>query len=323
MRDERHFAEPCGTFIRGNQAAERILALFRRHFDDAATLEAYADAVDERALVGEGLRRAHDAIHHVLVGRGEDFLRRYVGVAEHAVQRHAAAALPEVILREAQHEVDSGAGILERPVTPLVQEVGAAAQVCVVRFPHCDRVRLVGLGAREDGLPEPVQCFLCRQIRKDGFCPGGRCRRDHAPVDGKSGDEFQCGPVGARACLVRPRKPFRSLAGEQGRVLACDGQPCGPALECLRHAVEQPVWSRIEGCLRGMEVACKRRLVVGIDRGHQACPCAIGVFGDAANQRHGVEGRRDQQLLTALDVEAGLDGQPGIGIEEFLMCHDG
>ena len=109
MRHEGHFAEACGTFIGVDEVAEGVLAFFRRHFHDPAAFEAHLDAVDQRALIGERLRRAHDAVHPVLVGRCENFFRWDVGVAEHAVQCLAAAALPRVIIGEAEGEIGSGA----------------------------------------------------------------------------------------------------------------------------------------------------------------------------------------------------------------------
>ena len=226
-----------------------------------------------------------------------------------------------MLLGESEHEIGTGTTVLQRAVAPLVEELGPPAQVGIVLLPRGNRIRQVGLGAGEDRTPQPLHRLGLGNAGKHRFRPGGRGRSDHAPVDGEAGDQLEGRAIGPGPGLVGARQLVGVLAGQQGGIFPGDRQARGTASEGFGHAVEQPAGRHVEGVLRCMLVAGKGGLVIGVDGGDEAGPGPVGMLGDAPHQRHRVKRCGDHQLLALLQVETGPDGKPGVGIEEFFMCH--
>lgn len=110
---------------------------------------------------------------------------------------------------------------------------------------------------------------------------------------------------GKRPRLVGAGQLLRVLSGEQARIIAGNGKPGRAAAEGFRHALEQPGGRHVEALVWREPIARHGSGIVAVEGGHQRCAGLVGMFGDAPDQRYGIERRRDQQLLALLQVETG------------------
>jgi hypothetical protein len=156
---------------------------------------------------------------------------------------------------------------------------------------------------------------LVRLAREDGARPGRRRRRDDRPVDLKAGDEVERGPVRLGACPVGAGDLVGILPGEQGRVVARDGEPGRAAPEGGCHPVEEPARCDVEGLGRRMGEARQRGLVVGEQRGHERGTRLVGLRRDRAGEWRRIEGGRHHELLALLQAEPNPDGNLGQPLE--------
>ena len=97
-----------------------------------------------------------DAVHARLVGRGEAFFGRDVGLAVDAVAGGGASAGPEMVVGEADGEVGEtvGAVEVEGVEAAVVEEVNALLEGVAVLLPGGDGIGGGDAGGGEDGIPE-------------------------------------------------------------------------------------------------------------------------------------------------------------------------
>jgi hypothetical protein len=93
-----------------------------------------------------------------------------------------------------------------------------------------DRVGDIHAAGGEDRVPQRGHGLILRQVRKHLPRPARRRGRHQVPVDREAGDQFQRGPIGDAARLVRARHLRRVLAGQQRRILSHHRQPRGSTL---------------------------------------------------------------------------------------------
>ena len=249
------------------------------------------DVVDQRALIGERLGARDMAVDPARMGRGEDLFGRNVRIAGDSVLRRRRAALPVVTVGEADGEIRSRAGIMERVKFPRVQPFRPSAERRIVRGPGLNRIGIVDAGSGEDRLRQPADGDLLLVARKDPLRPRGGRIGDDVPVDVEAGDLLERRLVGDRIRLVGARDLGRVFLRQQHRIVADDGEPRGVGGESLADAFIEPARRAVEARVGGETVSRERDLFVGEDRRHQACARLVGLGHDAPRQRQ----RRDRR----------------------------
>ena len=170
-RHQRAFAKIPAALVHLDELGEQLVVLLRVPFDGLALVEADPEAVDQLTLVGKRLRRIDDALGHTAHRGDEAFLGRDVGVEEDALQARLAAAAE---LRLGDH-ADGKIGAVGRFVAQLadvqaVEIFAAVMQVLVVLFPCLDGV--VGhAGGLENGFPQLFHGLRRAQLREELLGP--------------------------------------------------------------------------------------------------------------------------------------------------------
>ena len=212
---------------------------------------------------------------------------------------------------ETDREIGAGAAIAQGMEALAVQPFRAAAQVVVVRLPFGHGVVAVDPRRREDRIGEPRHRVMFRHVGKHLLGPGGAGIGDDIPVGVEIDDALQRRLIGDRVRLVGARDPGRVLARQQHRIVADHGEARGIFAEGPRHAVIQPARRAVEAAVRRKAIARQRNVLVGKDRHHDAGAGLVGVFRDPPDQRQRHHRRRDQQVLTLLQVQPDVNGDFG------------
>ena len=113
------------------------------------------------------------ALDPLRMWRREDFLGRNIGVAGDAVVGGRGAALPFMVVGEANGEIGAGPGIFQRAEALAVQPFGAAAQRGVMLFPGVDGTILVDTRGREDRIRQLGHRDILFVMGENLFRPGG------------------------------------------------------------------------------------------------------------------------------------------------------
>src|SRR5580692_3703754 len=297
---------------------KRDLAEAARAFDDAAAFKLHLNSFNHRALVRERFGRRDCAVGVVLVRRGEDLFGGHVGNAVGAVAGGRSAAEPQMAVGESEAEVCAGTAVTQRSVALLVQKGSAFVQLGVVGLPRVDRIGHTDARGLEDGVPEFVERDVWSVIGKH-LC--GPCRRgagDDGPVDLVTRDEFERGTVGGREGAVGAADLVWIFIGEQRWIGPSNSKARRAAFEGGADAVVEPFGGVVEAGVGREAITQQRSIFVGVERGDEGRAGAVGVLGDAARERNGVERGRHEKLLPSLEAEADLHGDFSELVE--LLC---
>ena len=134
-------------------------------------MEADPEVLDQLALIGQRLRRIHDALGLALHRGDEAFLGGNVGVEENALKAGVAATLELPLGDHADGEVGTVRGVIAQLLDAEAVEVGAAVvQILVVRFPRGNGIVVHAAGG-EDGFPQLFDGLRGAQLREELLGP--------------------------------------------------------------------------------------------------------------------------------------------------------
>ena len=269
-------------------------------------------------MIGERLGAGDLSLDAIFVRRGEDFFGGHVGNAVAAVLRGGASAEPEVIVGKADAKIGAGSAEVQGRIALLVQAGGARVQVGVMLLPGGYGIGTVGARGGEDGVPQAGLGFVGRQIGEYGRGPGGSGVGDDGPIDLVAHDQFEGRAVGLGVGAIGAAHFFRVFAREQAGIAAGDRQARGAVAECLRHAFVEPGRGGVKAGVGAVAEAEQRRFLVGIEHGDEGSARFVGMLGDAARQRNGVERGGHDQLLAGRESESAVDGDFGQAVEILL-----
>ena len=110
------------------------------------------------------------------------------------------------------------------------------------------------------------------------------------------------------------------MRGEEGRVLAADGEACGAGTVGVCHALEQPGRGVVERVVGRMLEAGERCDFIGQERRDLAGAGLVGVLGDAAHERHRLERGGKDDFLPVAEAKADIHGNLGQAVEPGFVA---
>jgi len=323
-RHQRHLAEVGCAFVGLDQLLERGLALPRADPGHAALLEGQAEVLQQGAAVAERDRGAHHAVHLVAVGQGEDLLGRQVGDELDAVLGMLAGADPPVTARQADGQVGAWGLVVQGAVLLGGQIIGVLEQGLDVLLPGRHGVGTVGAGDLEDGAPQFVVGLVARQVGEDLDGPVGRGGGHHQPVDSVArhaqadrGELFEVG-------LLHRADPLGVQVAQQVGVVRADGQHGVALFDHVHQRADVRIGVLAEAAFGRVLHTGADQLLVVPQHVHVAGARLIGLACHRAHQRGGMQrhpargGVVDDQALTLAQVQAHVDDQLGVLVQEFV-----
>jgi len=180
--DERALAEIAAALVHGDDLGQKRLVFLRVPFLSPALMEADPEAVDQLALVGQGLGRIDDALGLTAHRGNEALLRGNVRVEIDVLQAHLAAAAELRFGNHADCEIGAvGARVVQGADREPVQVAAALGQILVVLLPGRDGV-IRHAARRKNGLPQLFLGLRRAQLREELLGPGPARHGRDAPL---------------------------------------------------------------------------------------------------------------------------------------------
>ena len=177
MRHQGDLAKSAGAVVAVEHFLEHVLAARGLRLNDPSRLEPDRNAVDQRALIGEGLGADDMAIDPARMGGREHLFRRDVRIAGDPVLRRRRAALPRMAVGESDRQIRARPGIMQGVKFPRIQPFGPAAERRVMRSPGGDRIVVIDPRSGKDRLGEPADRDVVGFAGKDPLRPRVRSDR--------------------------------------------------------------------------------------------------------------------------------------------------
>ena len=171
VRHQSALAQIGAALVHGDQLGQQFVIDIGVPLHRLALVEPDPEAVDQLALIAEGLGGIDDALGLAPFGRDEALLTGDVGVKDDALQAGLAAAAEPALRDHAHREVGAGGAGIVQLFNMQAVEIGAAVvEILVMRLPRRNGV-VVHPGGGQNVLPQLFHGGGAPQLRKQLLGP--------------------------------------------------------------------------------------------------------------------------------------------------------